>query len=83
MVARIMPGVAKMIWISVARKRIAKPTLRSEQQHENQSGNHRRNGKGQIDEGKQQIPAGEAEFRDKPRRRQSKDQVRGQRDGRR
>ena len=75
-VARMMPGTAKMMTGShapPARAPAGRPA--AEEQHENQSGDHRRDGEGQVDERDQQVLARESRTWRRSRRRPRRTQV--------
>ena len=68
-VASTMPGTAKMILHVVVEQPRPEAALAAEEQHEDQAGDHRRDGERQVDERDQQVLAAESETWRSPSRR--------------
>jgi hypothetical protein len=78
-----MPGTAKMILMSLSDQPAAEPALRAEDQHEDQTGDDRRNRERQVDQRDQELLAAELELGDRPGGRHTEDEVERHRDRRR
>jgi hypothetical protein len=71
-----MPGTAKMIGCRAPQPG-PEPALRAEEQHEDQAGDDRRDGEGQVDQRDQQALAAELELGDRPGRATPKTRLSG------